>query len=109
MAQTVVQISGHIIDSLILPKVLDLIISLGAEFEILDIQVGHRRSDRSHARIKVEASTPDLLDGVLRKLESMARCLSRWKRSRCNLKRRRSMVFFQSAFMRQPTWRPGCD
>ena len=68
MAQTVVQISGHIIDSLILPKVLDLIVSLGAEFEILDIQVGHRRSDRSHARIKVEASSLDLLDTVLAKI-----------------------------------------
>ena len=68
MAQTVVQISGHIIDSLILPKVLDLIVSLGAEFEILDIQIGHRRSDRSHARIKVEASSPDLLDAVLAKI-----------------------------------------
>jgi lysine-ketoglutarate reductase/saccharopine dehydrogenase-like protein (TIGR00300 family) len=68
MAQTVVQISGHIIDSLILPKVLDLIVSLGAEFEILDIQIGHRRSDRSHARIKVEASSPDLLDTVLAKI-----------------------------------------
>lgn len=68
MAQTVVQISGHIIDSLILPKVLDLIVSLGAEFEILDIQIGHRRSDRSHARIKVEASTPDLLETVLAKI-----------------------------------------
>lgn len=68
MAQTVVQISGHIIDSLILPKVLDLIVGLGADFEILDIQIGHRRSDRSHARIKVEASTPDLLDGVLAKI-----------------------------------------
>ena len=68
MTQTVVQISGHIIDSLILPKVLDLIVSLGAEFEILDIQIGHRRSDRSHARIKVEASTPDLLESVLAKI-----------------------------------------
>ena len=68
MAQTVVQISGHIIDSLILPKVLDLIVSLGADFEILDIQIGHRRSDRSHARIKVEASSPDLLDVVLAKI-----------------------------------------
>ena len=71
MAQTVVQISGHIIDSLILPKVLDLIVSLGAEFEILDIQIGHRRSDRSHARIKVEASTPDLLESVLEKIREL--------------------------------------
>lgn len=68
MAETVVQISGHIIDSLILPKVLDLIVSLGAEFEILDIQVGHRRSDRSHARIRIEAPSPDLLDHVLAKI-----------------------------------------
>ena len=68
MAQTVVQISGHIIDSLILPKVLDLIVSLGAEFEILEIQVGHRRTDRSHARIKVEAPTAELLDHVLAKI-----------------------------------------
>jgi hypothetical protein len=68
MAQSVVEISGHIIDSLILPKVLDLIISLGAEFEILEIQVGHRRSDRSYARIRVEAPTPELLDPVLARI-----------------------------------------
>ena len=43
MARSIVQISGHIIDSLILPKVLDLIVNLGAEFEILEIQVGQRR------------------------------------------------------------------
>src|SRR2546426_10827596 len=69
MPHSVVQISGHIIDSLILPKVLDLIISLGAEFEILEIQVGHRRSDRSHARIQVEAPTPALLERVLAKIK----------------------------------------
>ncbi|HXV79559.1 MAG TPA: TIGR00300 family protein [Candidatus Binatia bacterium] len=65
MAQSIVEISGHIIDSLILPKILDLIISLGAEFEILEIQVGHRRADRSYARIQVEAKTPELLERVL--------------------------------------------
>jgi lysine-ketoglutarate reductase/saccharopine dehydrogenase-like protein (TIGR00300 family) len=69
MPQSVVQVSGHIIDSLILPKILDLIISLGAEFEILEIQIGHRRSDRSHARIQVEAPTPALLEVVLAKIK----------------------------------------
>jgi lysine-ketoglutarate reductase/saccharopine dehydrogenase-like protein (TIGR00300 family) len=68
MADSIVQISGHIIDSLILPKVLDLIVSLGAEFEILEIQVGHKRTDRSFARIKVEAPTPGHLDQVLAKI-----------------------------------------
>lgn len=69
MARSVVQISGHIIDSLLLPKILDLIMSLGAEFEILDIQIGHRRADRSYARIQVEASSPALLELVLAKIK----------------------------------------
>jgi lysine-ketoglutarate reductase/saccharopine dehydrogenase-like protein (TIGR00300 family) len=69
MAQCVVQLSGHIIDSLILPKVLDLIIKLGAEFEILEVHIGHRRADRSQARIQVEASTQELLERVLAKIK----------------------------------------
>ncbi len=69
MARSVVEISGHIIDSLILPKVLDLIANLGAEFEILDIQIGHRRADRSHARIQIDAPTPQLLERVLAKIK----------------------------------------
>ena len=47
MVNSIVELSGHIIDSLILPKVLDLITALGGEFEILEVQVGHRRTDRS--------------------------------------------------------------
>jgi lysine-ketoglutarate reductase/saccharopine dehydrogenase-like protein (TIGR00300 family) len=65
MAQSVVQISGHIIDSLILPKVLDLIVALGGEFEILEIQIGHRRSDRSHARIRIDAANQETLDKII--------------------------------------------
>lgn len=69
MARTIVQLSGHIIDSLILPKVLDLIINLGAEFEILDIQVGHRRPDRSHAKVLIEAPSAEVLERVLAKVK----------------------------------------
>ena len=69
MARSVVQLSGHVIDSLILPKVLDLIINLGADFEILEIQIGHRRADRSYARILVEAPSHELLGRVLAKIK----------------------------------------
>jgi lysine-ketoglutarate reductase/saccharopine dehydrogenase-like protein (TIGR00300 family) len=69
MARSVVELSGHIIDSLILPKVLDLIINLGAEFEILDVRVGQRRADRSAARIQIDAPTPALLEQVLAKVK----------------------------------------
>lgn len=69
MARSVVEISGHIIDSLILPKVLDLIINLGAEFEILEVRIGKQRADRSYARIQIDASTPELLTQVLAKVK----------------------------------------
>lgn len=67
MARSVVEISGHIIDSLILPKVLDLIINLGGQFEILEVQIGKRRADSSHARIQIDATTPELLELILAK------------------------------------------
>lgn len=69
MARSVVEIAGHIIDSLILPKVLDIITNLGAEFEILDIKIGQRRADRSYARVQIDASTPALLDLVVSKIK----------------------------------------
>ncbi|MBI4527473.1 MAG: TIGR00300 family protein [Deltaproteobacteria bacterium] len=69
MAQTVVEISGHIIDSLILPKVLDMIVGLGAEFDILEIKIGHRRTDPSYARILIEAPTQELLELVLARIK----------------------------------------
>ena len=69
MARSIVEISGHIIDSLILPKILDLIINLGAEFRILDIHIGHRRADRSSARIQIDAPTQELLEKILLKVK----------------------------------------
>ncbi len=60
-----IELSGHIIDSLILPKVLDEITTLGGEFDIVDINIGHRRNDRSYARLRVTAPTADDLDEIL--------------------------------------------
>lgn len=60
-----VEIVGHIIDSLILPKVLDEIISLGGRFEIREIRIGQHRNDPSYAQLRVSAATSDQLDRVL--------------------------------------------
>src|SRR5258708_2358776 len=60
-----VEISGHIIDSLILPKVLDEIAALGGRHHILDINVGERRQDPSFARLKVEADSRESLEKIL--------------------------------------------
>ncbi|MFG0332605.1 MAG: TIGR00300 family protein [Maioricimonas sp. JB049] len=63
-----VELSGHIIDSLLLPKVLDEISSLGGEFEILHVQIGHGRSDPSYARLRISADTDALLDKILKEI-----------------------------------------
>ena len=61
-----VELAGHIIDSLLLPKVLDEIMSQGGRFEILNISVGQRRQDPSAARLLVSADSTEHLDKIVR-------------------------------------------
>ena len=61
-----VELAGHIIDSLLLPKVLDEIMSQGGRFEILKISVGQRRQDASAARLLVSADSAEQLDKIVR-------------------------------------------
>lgn len=60
-----VEIQGHIIDSLILPKVLDEILTHGGSYVLKDIRLGQRQSDPSYARIEVRAPSPQTLQEVL--------------------------------------------
>ncbi|MBV8302820.1 MAG: TIGR00300 family protein [Acidimicrobiia bacterium] len=55
MPTEVFEVEGHIIDSLILAKVLDAILDSGAEYRIVDVQIGRASTDASRARIEVEA------------------------------------------------------
>src|SRR5215472_6030158 len=60
-----VEIQGHIIDSLILPKVLDEILTHGGSYVIKDIQIGQRQNDPSHALVEVRAPSAAVLQEVL--------------------------------------------
>ncbi len=60
-----VEVRGHIIDSLILPKVLDGITAAGGRFRIKDIAVGQDRRDPSFARIEVAADSEEALAAIL--------------------------------------------
>ena len=71
MASEVVQVSGHIIDSLILPKVLDEIMDLNGTFEILEVAIGKRKTDPSVARLRVQAGTQRQLDVILKRLSRL--------------------------------------
>ncbi len=60
-----VEVSGHIIDSLILPKILDLITAAGAHFRIKEISIGQARSDPSYALVEVQSPSEQRLAEVL--------------------------------------------
>jgi lysine-ketoglutarate reductase/saccharopine dehydrogenase-like protein (TIGR00300 family) len=60
-----VEIGGHIIDSLLLPKVLDYITAAGGSFRIEQITIGQGRTDPSYARLAVRAPTAERLEQIL--------------------------------------------
>src|SRR5262245_48361096 len=60
-----VELSGHIIDSLLLPKVLDRITAAGGAFKIERIAIGQDRSDPSFALIEVHAPSAERLSQIL--------------------------------------------
>jgi lysine-ketoglutarate reductase/saccharopine dehydrogenase-like protein (TIGR00300 family) len=60
-----VEVEGHIIDSLILPKILDCIMSAGGNFQMKRVVIGQTRKDPSYALLTVEAATRERLREIL--------------------------------------------
>ncbi len=60
-----VEIAGHIIDSLLLPKILDAITAASGNFLIKKVNIGHAREDPSYALVEVQAPSREMLDDIL--------------------------------------------
>jgi lysine-ketoglutarate reductase/saccharopine dehydrogenase-like protein (TIGR00300 family) len=69
MSSELIELKGHIIDSLSLPRVLDDILARGGQFEIEEIRVGKTRQEQSYARIRVTARNEHLLEDILAYVE----------------------------------------
>lgn len=63
-----VTLSGHLIDSLTLAKVIDVIESHQCEFEVDDLHIGRRKADLSDVTLQIfapdEATFQTLLDAL---------------------------------------------
>src|SRR5207247_139314 len=68
-ASEVVELSGHIIDSLTLAKVLDVILDAGADYRMVDVEIGKTNVDPSRARLEVTASDEVSLQALLEALQ----------------------------------------
>ena len=64
-AQETVILQGHIIDSLILAKVLDTILMMGGNFDLSEVQIGTTRQEASRATIMVRAASQTLLAEII--------------------------------------------
>lgn len=67
--QETVVLSGHIIDSLILAKVLDTILMMGGTFDLEEVSIGKTRNEPSRARIVVRAASRNLLAEILQAIQ----------------------------------------
>jgi lysine-ketoglutarate reductase/saccharopine dehydrogenase-like protein (TIGR00300 family) len=69
IVQETVILSGHIIDSLILAKVLDIILTTGGKFDLNEVRIGTTRDEPSFAKITIQASSPSQLQDILKAIQ----------------------------------------
>jgi len=69
METETVTLKGHIIDSLILAKVLDTIIQMGGTFDLSEMKVGATREESSSAKIAIQADSPELFENILQAVQ----------------------------------------
>ena len=60
-----IEVKGHLIDSLILTKIFDIIMDLNGEFQVQEFQIGKRKKDESYAKLLVQGNSQKHLDEIL--------------------------------------------
>ena len=68
-ASEIVSLEGHIIDSLLLAKVMDVVLAAGAEYELLEVDIGRTNADASRARLEITATDEEALADLLVELQ----------------------------------------
>ena len=63
-----IELKGHIIDSLILPKVFDKIMDLNGDFNVVKFDIGKKKTDESYAVIEVTGKNVEHLDDIINQL-----------------------------------------
>ncbi len=64
-----VEVKGHIIDSLTLAKVLDIITDSNATHDTSEVSIGKKKEEASSARINITAENQETMDALLEKLK----------------------------------------
>jgi len=60
-----IEVKGHLIDSMILTKIFDIIMDLKGEFQVQEFIVGKHKKDESYAKLTIQGQSQDHLDKIL--------------------------------------------
>jgi lysine-ketoglutarate reductase/saccharopine dehydrogenase-like protein (TIGR00300 family) len=61
----VIRLEGHLLDSGLINRALDLIIDTGGSFQVLNFNLGEQRQSTSAAEVKVSAPSHEVMEGIL--------------------------------------------
>lgn len=71
-----IELKGHIIDSMILPKVFDVIMEEEGDFEVQEFNIGKKKTETSYAKILVKGKNEEHLTNILQKLQKLGAIIS---------------------------------
>ena len=60
-----IEVRGHLIDSMILTKIFDVIMDLKGEFQVQEFKVGKHKKDESYAKLSIQGQSQEHLDRIL--------------------------------------------
>lgn len=63
-----VRLEGHLLDSGLINRALDLVVESGGSFQVLNFQLGEQRQSTSAAEVKVSAPSHEVMEGILTQL-----------------------------------------
>lgn len=63
-----IRMEGHLLDSGLISRALDLIVGSGGSFQILNFNLGEQRQSTSSAEVKVSAPTHDVMEEIMAQL-----------------------------------------
>ena len=63
-----IRLEGHLLDTGLINRALDLIVDMGGSFQVLNFNLGEQRQSTSAAEVKVSAPSHDVMEGIFSNL-----------------------------------------
>lgn len=60
-----IEVKGHLVDSMILTRIFDTIMDMDGEFDVLEFEIGKRKTEKSRALLRITAKSRNDLEEIL--------------------------------------------